>query len=58
MLLFARHEQKDEFGTSPYLFLGRATHVNHEGDRPIAITWRLETPMPVEFFNLVSAIAQ
>ena len=58
MLLFARQESKDEFGTSPYLFLGPATYVTHTGDRPIAITWRLETPMPMDFFNHASAVAQ
>jgi len=58
VLLFVRHEQKDEFGTSPYLFLGPARYANHEGDRPIALTWRLDTPMPSDFFNLVSALAQ
>ena len=41
-----------------YLFLGPATYVNHTGDRPIAITWRLETQMPMDFFNHASAIAQ
>ena len=35
-------QQKDEFGTSPYLFLGPAHYVRHTGDRPIAITWRLD----------------
>lgn len=58
VLLFVRQEQKDEFGTSPYLFLGPVHYVTHEGDRPIALTWRLETPMPSDFFNLVSALAQ
>lgn len=58
VLLFARQEPKDEFGTSPYLFLGPATYVSHTGDRPIAITWRLETPMPMDFFNHASAVAQ
>jgi superfamily II DNA or RNA helicase len=58
VLLFARHEQKDEFGTSPYLFLGPATHVDHSGDRPIAITWRLAHAMPIDFFNIASAVAQ
>lgn len=57
VLLFVRHEQKDDFGTSPYLFLGPATHVTHSGDRPIAITWKLKTPMPTDFFNLTSAVA-
>jgi len=58
VLLFVRHEQKDEFGTSPYLFLGPATYVSHEGDRPIAITWRLAHAMPTDFLNLSTAIAQ
>ena len=58
VLLFVRQEQKDDFGTSPYLFLGPVTYVNHTGDRPIAITWRLETQMPMDFFNHASAAAQ
>lgn len=58
VLLFVRQEQKDDFGTSPYLFLGPASYVNHTGDRPIAITWRLSTPMPIDFFNHASAVAQ
>jgi superfamily II DNA or RNA helicase/HKD family nuclease len=58
VLLFVRQEQKDEFGTSPYLFLGPATYVSHSGDRPIAITWRLATPMPTDFFNQAAAVAQ
>ncbi|RNM16334.1 DUF3427 domain-containing protein [Nocardioides pocheonensis] len=57
VLLFVRHEQKDDFGTSPYLFLGPATYVSHTGDRPIAVTWKLKTPMPTDFFNLTSAVA-
>jgi superfamily II DNA or RNA helicase/HKD family nuclease len=57
VLLFVRHEQQDDFGTSPHLFLGSATHVSHTGDRPIAITWKLKTPMPTDFFNLTSAVA-
>jgi superfamily II DNA or RNA helicase/HKD family nuclease len=57
VLLFARHEPKDDFGTSPYLFLGPAKYVSHTGDRPIAITWKLTTPVPTDFFNLTSAVA-
>ena len=58
VLIFARQEQKDEFGTSPYLFLGPATHLSHTGDRPIAITWQLEHAMPTDFFTVASAVAQ
>jgi hypothetical protein len=58
VLIFARHEQKDEFGTSPYLFLGPAHYVEHTGDRPIAITWRLDHALPTDFFAVASAVAQ
>ena len=58
VLLFVRQKQTDEFGTAPYLFLGPATYVTHSGDRPIAITWKLEHPMPAEFYNVAAAVAQ
>lgn len=58
VLLFARQTQKDEFGTAPYLFLGPATHVSHTGDRPIAITWKLDHAMPTDFFTVASAVAR
>lgn len=57
VLLFVREKQKDEFGTSPYLFLGQAHLVQHTGSRPIAITWKLEHPMPIDFYNTASAAA-
>lgn len=50
VLLFVRDQQKDEFGTAPYLFLGQAHYVQHTGERPIAITWRLDHAMPTDFF--------
>lgn len=57
VLLFVREEQKDEFGTSPYLYLGPATYVSHEGERPIAITWKLEVPMPADVFAAATLAA-
>jgi hypothetical protein len=57
VLIFARYQQRDEFGTSPYLFLGPAHYVTHTGDRPIAITWRLDRNMPTDFFTIASAVA-
>ncbi|PVG81788.1 DUF3427 domain-containing protein [Nocardioides gansuensis] len=50
VLLFVRQEADNEFGTAPYLFLGPAHCVSHVGERPIAITWQLDHPMPAEFF--------
>ncbi|WP_134772760.1 DUF3427 domain-containing protein [Ornithinimicrobium flavum] len=57
VLIFAREEQKDEFGTSPYLFLGPAHYRSHTGDRPIAITWELEHPLPADFFAAATVVA-
>ncbi|MEO7586635.1 MAG: DUF3427 domain-containing protein [Arachnia sp.] len=57
VLLFVRDDAKDNLGTAPYTFLGRAHHVRHTGSRPVAITWRLEDPMPPALFNAAKAIA-
>lgn len=51
VLLFVRHDSMGELGTAPFTFLGPATMVSHENERPIAITWKLAHPMPAEFFN-------
>jgi superfamily II DNA or RNA helicase/HKD family nuclease len=53
-LLFVRERKVDELGTSPYLFAGNAHYVQHSGDRPIAITWRLDRPLPNSFFAAAS----
>lgn len=47
ILLFVRETKKD---APPYTFLGPADYVSHEGDRPMAITWRLRRPMPAEVY--------
>jgi hypothetical protein len=52
VLLFVRHERTD-----PYLFLGRCDLERAEGDRPIAITWRLRTPVPEDWFQTARRIA-
>jgi superfamily II DNA or RNA helicase len=52
VLLFVRESSVGEsLGASPFLFLGPASYVGHEGDRPMAITWRLEHEMPLDFFQ-------
>ncbi|NBP86253.1 MAG: DUF3427 domain-containing protein, partial [Mycobacteriaceae bacterium] len=50
VLLFVRETKNNSLGTSPYVFLGPADYVRHEGSRPIAVTWRLHRPMPTEIF--------
>ncbi|WP_298885598.1 DUF3427 domain-containing protein [uncultured Serinicoccus sp.] len=57
VLLFVREEQKDDFGTSPYVYLGPATYVSHRGERPIAVTWKLAQPMPADLFAAATVAA-
>jgi hypothetical protein len=45
----------DLVGASPFLFLGAASYMGHERDRPMAITWRLEHEMPPDFFQAAKA---
>lgn len=51
ILLFVRDTQHDPFGTAPYQFLGPARYAGHQGERPIAITWKLTYSMPADFFQ-------
>lgn len=46
ILLFVRQYKEDASGTVPYMFLGTAQYVTHQGSRPMGITWRLDKPMP------------
>jgi len=58
VLLFTRPKTATEFGSgAPYLFLGEASYVEHRGERPIAITWRLTAPMPAADFAAASVVA-
>ncbi len=52
ILLFVRKTKSDSRGqTGAYTFLGPATYISHEGERPMSITWKLNHPMPAELFD-------
>jgi superfamily II DNA or RNA helicase len=51
ILLFARLRADER----AFWFLGPATYVRHEGDRPIAITWRLHERLPADLFSAFAA---
>ena len=52
ILLAVREAKLNAWGaTAPYLLLGPADYVSHEGERPIAITWRLQNPIPADIFE-------
>jgi hypothetical protein len=46
-----------ELGTRPFTFLGPVSYVEHRGERPVAFTWRLASPMPEELFELARSVA-
>lgn len=49
--LFVRERKRDDAGrTVPYFCAGLATYVQHEGERPMQITWRLHHPLPGDVF--------
>ena len=51
IVLFARLRATDR----AFWCLGRATYVEHEGERPIAFTWRLDEPLPGDLFAAFAA---
>lgn len=58
VVLFVRDAPSDDVGEgAPFLCLGACEYVRHEGERPIAITWRLHREMPGETFRAASVVA-
>ena len=51
VMLFARLTDDDR----AFYFLGPATYVSHESEQPMAITWRLEIPLPGDLFAAFAA---
>jgi hypothetical protein len=49
--LFARQT----IGERAFYFLGPARYVGHVGDAPMAVTWKLEQPMPGDLFQAFAA---
>lgn len=54
VLLFVRPAPTNEIGAAPFLCLGPANYVQHQGNKPIAITWKLRRPMPEDVFLAAS----
>lgn len=59
VLIFTRDTADDETGlTVPYTCLGQVDYVQHSGEKPIAITWKLHRPMPADVYATAAAVAQ
>ena len=51
ILLFARLNA----GERAFHFLGPASYVRHESERPMAITWKLQHPLPGDLYQAFAA---
>jgi hypothetical protein len=51
IMLFARLNTDER----AFWFLGPATYVRHEGEQPMAITWRLAHPLPADLYTSFAA---
>ena len=51
IMLFARRRTDDR----AFYFLGPATYVKHQGELPMAVTWRLAHPLPGDLFAAFAA---
>lgn len=57
VLLFVRRYKKTDIGgPQPWMLLGPADYVKHEGSKPMGITWRLRHRMPADVWTY-SAVA-
>jgi hypothetical protein len=55
VLLLARETRATEWGgPRPFRCFGPVEYVSHEGERPIAITWRMRHPMSVDALRAAS----
>ncbi len=43
---------------APYAFCGQGVYQSHEGDRPIAVTWRLESALPARLYQRYATLTQ
>jgi hypothetical protein len=57
VLLFVREENRRGGVTLPFLCLGFADYVSHQGERPMAIRWRLHRAIPGGFYPELAVAA-
>ncbi|WP_338430639.1 DUF3427 domain-containing protein [Synechococcus elongatus IITB3] len=54
VILFVRESRQQNGQTLPFLCLGFADYVSHQGDRPMAIRWRLHHPIPAALYPTIA----
>ncbi|MFI9205837.1 DUF3427 domain-containing protein [Streptomyces sp. NPDC053048] len=50
-LFVRRYKKTDIGGPQPWMFLGPAEYVSHEGSSPMGITWKLQHEMPADVWT-------
>lgn len=57
--LFLRETKEADgaLGAPPYLYAGTMRYVNHAGERPMRITWRLDHALPADVFHAAHVAA-
>ena len=56
MLLFVREQRKQGTVSEPVVCLVFATYVSHDGERPMAIRWRLEREIPAAWLRVLGVL--
>ncbi|MEG0221980.1 MAG: DUF3427 domain-containing protein [Clostridia bacterium] len=49
--LFVREYRKENGIVAPYIYLGEAEYVNHEGSKPVSFDWRLLNNIPAKYIS-------
>ena len=56
ILLFVRDQKDDNWGSVPFMFLGKAKYVSHQGEKPMSIIWKLENKIPAKFLEVTDKL--
>lgn len=55
VVLFARQTDQKDGRACAFWCLGSATYIRHSGERPMAIVWKLDQPLPGDLFQQFAA---
>lgn len=57
LLFMRRYKESDIRKSQPWMLLGPATYIGHEGSKPMAITWRLHNELPADVWTYAHIVA-
>ncbi|MFK0168358.1 DUF3427 domain-containing protein [Streptomyces sp. NPDC090306] len=57
LLFVRRYSSNDIGGSQPWMLLGPATYMHHEGSKPMSIMWRLQHEIPADVWTYSAAVA-